>query len=198
MTSQFIVELEKEFGKDIGLHSCMAFENDFRYFLDKIKPKIFVDIGTFKGLSAGFVAKYYADVVYTFDIDRGEGFVGHGVSRKCDQKELEIRYQVWDHLRVKDKIRGFELDPRIQFLGKQAILSQIDFDMALIDGAHEYESVKEDFGLVKRCGAVLFDDFFWAQGNGARKFIEELAAQEGQTEIGKRFVLWRLGNAVKL
>ena len=95
--SKFIKELEKEFGKEIGIHSCMAFENELRYFIDQVKPKGFVDIGTFKGLSAGFVAKYYADIVYTFDIDRGDGarkFIGT-LSRQGDQVELGKRFVLW-------------------------------------------------------------------------------------------------------
>lgn len=193
--SPFVKELEKEFGKEIGVCSCIFFERDLRYFLDKIKPKRFVDIGTYKGLSAGFIAKYYADIVYTFDIDRGKGLTGRGLIGKCGQKELEIRYEIWDYLGVKDKIREFIIKPGIQYQGKKNILSQIKFDMALLDGNHEYKFVKEDFGLVRRCGAVLFDDYFWVQGDNVRIFIWELAMKEKQIEIGQRFVLWRGRNA---
>ena len=192
--SPFIERLEEKFGKEIGVRSCMPLEKDFRYFLNKIKPKRFVDIGTYKGLSAGFVAKYYADIVYTFDIDRGEGMEGHGLIGKCSQKELEIRYKVWDYLGVRDKIKEFIIEPSIQYQEKKNILSQIEFDMALLDGDHQYKYVKEDFGLVRKCGAVLFDDYFWASGDNVRVFIWKLARKGERIEIGKRFVLWRSDN----
>jgi len=190
MKTNFIKELEKKFGKEIGLHSCMLFEKDFRRFLDKIKPKIFVDIGTFKGLSTGFVAKYYADIVYTFDIDRGEGLAGHGLSRKCGQKELEIKYKVWDYLGVRDKIREFILNPSTQYQEKKVILANTQFDMALLDGDHQYKYVKQDFELVKKCGAVIFDDFYWANGDDVRRFLCELSGQGEAIKVGERFALW--------
>jgi len=194
MKTSFIKELEKEFGKEIGLHSCMLFEKDFRQFIDKIKPKIFVDIGTFKGLSAGFVAKYYADIVYTFDIDRGEGLIGHGLSRECGQKELGIKYKVWDYLEVRDKIREFTLNPNTQYQEKKVILDNIQFDMALLDGDHQYKYVKQDFSLVKKCGAVIFDDFYWANGDDVRRFLCELSGHGEAIKVGERFALWRGNN----
>lgn len=193
--SSFIKKLEKVFGKEIGQHSCILFEDEFRYVLNKIKPRIFVDIGTFKGLSAGFVAKYYADIVYTFDIDRGAGLLGYGVSRECSQAELEIKYDIWDYLGVRDKIRDFTVERSIQYQGKKAILDTIEFDMALLDGDHKYQSIKEDFGLTRKCGAVLFDDYFWARFDDVRIFIKQLERQGEQVEIGQRFALWRSSNA---
>ena len=192
--SPFIKRLEKKFGKGIGVGSCLAFESDFRYFLDQIKPKIFVDIGTFKGLSAGFVAKYYADIVYTLDIDRGEGLTGYGISRECGQKELEIKYKVWDYLGVRDKIKEFTLNIDSQYQEKKIILENIEFDMALLDGDHQYKYVKQDFGLVRKCGAVLFDDYYLARADDVRIFISEVERQGEQIEMGVRFVLWRAKN----
>ena len=52
----------------------------------------------------------------------------------------------------------------------------LDFDLVFIDGGHEYDSVKNDFGLARKCcssGVIVFDDFR-NKHSGVKKFIKML------------------------
>lgn len=54
----------------------------------------------------------------------------------------------------------------------------LDFDFAYVDADHTYESVKHDFSLVKKCGRVLFHDYYTKHHPGIKKFIDELPEEE--------------------
>ena len=57
-------------------------------------------------------------------------------------------------------------------------IEALDFDFAYIDADHTYESVKHDFGLTKKCGRVLFHDYYTEHHPGIKKFIDELPKEE--------------------
>ena len=75
--------------------------------------------------------------------------------------------------------------------GKQdeldSLISKTDFDFAYIDADHSYNCVKHDFENVKKCGRVLFHDY-WDSNSEVEKFVKELP-QDELTFI-EPFVYW--------
>jgi len=51
------------------------------------------------------------------------------------------------------------------------------YDLAFIDGNHDYESVKQDFTLLKKLAATLiFHDSQWPPTPGVKKLVDECRA----------------------
>jgi len=132
-----------------------------------------VEIGTYKGITAGVLASVF-DEVYTFDIVR-----------------RPITGSVWKALEVEKKIKYFVFGNKVDLEGKEFNdwidkvnregrvrefiadkLKDIDFDFAYIDAKHD-KNVRSDFKLVENCKYVLFDDYFYP---GVKKFMNEIGA----------------------
>lgn len=145
----------------------------FTRILNEIKPEIVVELGTYRGLSTVILA-FMCEKVYTYDI--------------IYQKDTEF---LWELFKVKNSIEYFYCGPQRDFpipteeflilvrkyrpIIKQAIDDLEYFDFAVIDTYHDYENVKADFELVKRCGKVLFHD--WRDSfPQIGKFMKEIGA----------------------
>jgi hypothetical protein len=162
------------------LGASAARDKAFYEILDKIDFNTAVEIGTYKGLSTVVLASK-AKMVYTFDV--------------YDWEEKDF---IWDSFGFKDKIKSFVLgklkskDMNIKGLDGWAIvghhidriasrqninkkLQTLDFDFAFIDGWHDYENVKKDFEIVKKCGKVLFHDY--TRYLEINKFCDEIGAK---------------------
>lgn len=130
---------------------CMSnIEYNIGKLLNDKKPARILEIGTLKGVSSAYLS-LFADVT-TLDIKH--------------YPETDI---LWEYIGSKDKI-DFRLVRDDEH--KAEIVNDLDFDFAFIDGMHSYESVKSDFNLVKKCGKVLFHDYYpikVAQGNPSQQ-----------------------------
>lgn len=136
--------------------TAVSQEEQFRHFLDKAKPKKILEIGTFNGVSTALLSEY-ADIVYTVDI--------------CEQPW--ITNAVWKHCGCKDKVKSFIVKSTPK---KRKLIESLDFDFAFIDGGHLEESILVDFDLAKRCGKMLFHDY-WKRDDDwddVRHFIDGL------------------------
>lgn len=133
-------DLLEHFGPDAISLSMLGFDGEkiFVDLLKKIKPKKAVEIGTFQGVSAVLLAKY-SEEVFTFDI-----------------KEAPLKYKIWDYFGIRNKIKSFIVKDSEELYKK---LKDLDFDLAFIDGCHDYNTVKADFENVKKCGRVIFHDY---------------------------------------
>jgi predicted O-methyltransferase YrrM len=128
---------------------------DFRIVCKVLDINVAVEIGTFCGTTAAYMAQY-ANKVYTFDV-----------------RNL-YQLKTWEELGLADKIEFHLIKGRDEIA---EILKDIEFDFAFVDGAHEYEDTKADFELVKRCGRVLFHDIEHPRFPGVSKFIDEIGAR---------------------
>jgi predicted O-methyltransferase YrrM len=145
---QFVVENEYNLG-------MTAVRNlDFRTICKVLKLGTVVEIGTFCGATAAYMAQF-ADKVYTFDI-----------------RNLYDR-PTWEKLGLADKIEFHLVKDREEI---RQILDGIDFDFAFIDEDHS-EKVRDSFDLVKRCGRVLFHDIEHPRFPAVSKFIDEIGAR---------------------
>lgn len=146
------------------LYAGSAVSDFFIEFVESLKPDDVIEIGTFHGLSTVALASI-ARHVYTFDIacrdvDYMLGLFGlrNKVSKTAAQQE--------------------QIDFEINLLRKgwgQTWRDRVNFNFAFIDGDHEYEAVRHDFGLVKFCKRVLFHDVH--HGTVKRFVIDELGAK---------------------
>jgi len=105
-----------------------------------------VEIGTYKGVGAAELSQYCKRVI-TFDLKHGK---------------LENAGQTFDRLAFWESlgINNIDLVLVEDDAEKAMILSHMEFDFAVIDGAHDAISkVAFDFDAVKKCGSVLFHDY---------------------------------------
>lgn len=125
--------------------------NDF--FRDK-KIKHLFEIGTYLGVSALMFYRY-VDKVTTIDVWPRTEPIG-----LWDTFEVNIDYNVFSE---QDEIDAYTKD--------------LDFDFAYIDANHDFEYVSHDFSIVKKCGRVLFHDYY-LKSAGVKKFVDELPKDE--------------------
>lgn len=151
-----------------------------KFFRD-LKINIAVEIGTYKGLSASYIAQF-ANEVHTFDVT-----------------DFSEKYKIWKDLEVIDKIFFYVIKGRDKegvvknFKGvvpknKNAkdikmILDKLEFNFAFIDAFHDYKNVKADFELVKKCGRVLFHDIE-PEFKGVHKFANEIGVKTVFHNVG--------------
>ena len=128
---------------------------DFRTVCKVLKLGTAVEIGTFCGATAAYMAQY-ADKVHTFDI------------RNLYDKPT------WEKLGLADKIVFHHVKDCEE---TERILSAIKFDFAFIDDDHTGDTLKKNFEMVKRCGRVLIHDIEHPKFPDVSKFIDEIGAR---------------------
>jgi len=154
-SGDFYKKIAEKFESELrGLPSAVKRETAFRGFLESIRPKRILEIGTCAGVSAALMAQY-ADKVYTID-----------------HKDYDVKYKIWEFLGIRDKIESFIIKTEQE---KAELCKKLNFDLAYIDGDHSYEGIKSDFECVKdRCTRILFDDYKYESSPGVTKFIDEI------------------------
>jgi predicted O-methyltransferase YrrM len=135
-----------------------------------------VEIGTHYGVAACLLAEY--GTVETYDITDDEFTApvirkfGHGRVNRTVRRLTAQEGNAW----------------LIQYLPRQ------HFDLAFIDGDHEYQSVHDNFAAVQHCGRVIFHDYGTGPSfPGVRKFVDSI--QTGRLHIAHPFALWEAKNA---
>lgn len=176
-------EVVARFGAD-GIHfSCLGYDGErkLRYLLDLARSTYSVDrplhvleVGTHRGVSSTIMATSGLDVI-TFDIE-----------------VHPLREEIWEHFNVRTQIDARACEGNADLAKK---VERIAFDIAFIDGNHEYKSVADNFAAVKHCGRVVFHDYEHKRHAGRTvKFVDELPA--GQIIKLTPFALWLSHGAV--
>lgn len=134
----------------------LGFEKEFLSVLDEIIhiPKTMIEIGTCSGISTLYFAQW-ASQISTFDI-----------------QEVEIKHKLWEFFGIKN-ISAYVAKDSTEIA---TILKNLEFDFAFVDGAHDYQSVVQDIAMVKKCGRILFHDYYSLK---IRRAIKKLIAKEG-------------------
>lgn len=118
------------------------------------KYRTALEIGTYRGVGAAEMSQY-CERVHTIDLTFGKIEINRRDGRDATDQTHD-RHTFWAAL----GITNIDLHLVEDEAEKATLINAIDFDFALIDGAHDDPKIiRSDFELVKRCGAVLFHDF---------------------------------------
>lgn len=146
--SPYMKEIMREFGKGaFGRCSACA---EFESFLNDLRgaelakqrpiPKVALEIGSFYGITAALLSQYFDEVIGVTR-DRGE--------------DIKMRDRIVAHLEIKN-LRFVNADDNAH---KAAVIKGLKFDFCYQDGDHTNDT-QADFDLVKRCGRVLFHEYW--------------------------------------
>ncbi len=131
-------EIVTHFGREAYDGTMASHEALIRECFELIKPKVLLEIGTLRGLSAALFARLGMKVI-TVDI-----------------QDDPLRIKVWEYLKVVDNIRAIIISSNLE---KKIQIETCQFDFAFIDADHSYSGVAFDFECTRACGALLFHDY---------------------------------------
>ena len=167
------------------------------FFLREVaskKPKIFLEIGVFHGVTARNVCELL------YQIHGGEfRYIGLDIFEKNDENKSEIipntnfsnpfkqiyfkyikRQDPYTIEAVKDLLKKFKNNVHLIKGNSNKVLKKIDFskiDYVFLDGGHDYETVKNDLDccseVIKNNGTILCDDYNLSYAPGVKKAIDE-------------------------
>lgn len=158
--------LFQHFGADIFRRSAVL--EDFAGFVARtgFRGKRCVEIGTFNGLTTLILARHFDEVV------------------SIDTYPYTAKHRVLEYSGVKN-VRFVDVQDNAE---KAAIINGLDFDAAFSDGNHVSDT-ETDFELVKRCGRVMFHEYYQQQP-AVWNLVKRLRAGGGGFESQGRFALW--------
>lgn len=154
------------FGADVFRRSAAL--EDFAGFLNRhpsFRGKRCVEIGSFNGVTALVLARHFDEVV---SID----------TYPYTMKKLVLEFSGVKNVRFVDVQDNAE---------KAKIIEGLDFDAAFSDGNHVADT-EFDFDLVRRCGRVLFHEYY-EQQPPVWHLVNRLKTQ-GNVETEGKFALW--------
>ena len=172
-------------------------KGDGDFFLNEIKkkkPRYFLEVGVFHGVTARNVCELLDD------IHKGEfKYVGLDLFEKSDQNKSEIipnvnfsnpfkkiyfkyikRQDPYSLKAVEELLKKFKKNVHLIKGNSNQILRKMEMskiDYVFLDGGHDYETVKNDLNLcmevINNGGTVLCDDYNLSYAPGVKKAIDE-------------------------
>ncbi len=172
-------------------------KGDGEFFLEEVRkrrPKIFLEVGVFHGVTARNVCELL------FQIHNNEfKYIGLDLFEKNDENKSEIipntnfsnpfkeiyfkyikRQDPYTIEAVEDLLSKFKNNVHLLKGNSNTILKKIDMtniDYVFLDGGHEYETVKNDLNccneVIKNNGTILCDDYNLSYAPGVKKAIDE-------------------------
>ena len=172
-------------------------KGDGDFFLNEIKkkkPRYFLEVGVFHGVTARNVCELLDD------IHKGEfKYVGLDLFEKSDQNKSEIipnvnfsnpfkkiyfkyikRQDPYSLEAVNDLLKKFKNNVNLIKGNSNQILKKIEMskiDYVFLDGGHEYNTVKNDLNhcieVINNSGTILCDDYNLSYAPGVKKAIDE-------------------------
>ena len=167
------------------------------FFLEEIskkKPKCFLEIGVFHGVTARNICELL------FNIHQDDfKYIGLDLFEKNNENENEVipntnfnnplkkiyfqfikKQDPYSLEAVNDLLKKFKNNIYLIKGNSNKILKNIDMskiDYVFLDGGHEYETVKNDlnncFEVIEKNGTILCDDYNLGSALGVRKAIDE-------------------------
>ena len=172
-------------------------KGDGDFFLEEIKkkkPKFFLEVGVFHGVTARNVC----ELLYQIHKDDFK-YIGLDLFEKNDENKTEIipntkfsnplkkiyfkyikRQDPYSLESVKDLLKKFHRNVHLITGNSNKVLNKIDMskiDFVFLDGGHDYNTVINDLNncvdVVKRGGTILCDDYNLSYAPGVKKAIDE-------------------------
>ena len=170
---------------------------DGDFFLNEIKkkkPKSFLEVGVFHGVTARNVCELLQNI-HNGDFK----YVGLDLFEKSDQNKSEIipninfsnplkkiyfqyikRFDPYSVKAVEDLLKDFKKNVHLIKGNSNQILKKIEMskiDYVFLDGGHDYETVKNDLNncidVINNNGTILCDDYDLSYAPGVKKAIDE-------------------------
>jgi len=172
-------------------------KGDGNFFLAEIKtkkPKVFLEVGVFHGVTARNVCELL------FKIHKNDfKYIGLDLFEKNDENKSEIipntnfsnplkqiyfkyikKQDPYTLEAVKDLLKKFENNIHLIKGNSNKVLKKIDMskiDYVFLDGGHDYQTVKNDLNncdeVIKNNGTILCDDYNLSYAPGVKKAIDE-------------------------
>ena len=172
-------------------------KGDGEFFLQEIKkrkPKFFLEVGVFHGVTARNVCELLSEI-HKNDFK----YIGLDLFEKNDENKSEIipntnfsnplkqiyfkyikRQDPYTIEAVKDLLSNFKDNIHLIKGNSNTVLKKIDMtkiDYVFLDGGHDYETVKNDLDccreVVDNNGTILCDDYNLSYAPGVKKAIDE-------------------------
>ena len=172
-------------------------KDDGKFFLDEIKkkkPKFFLEVGVFHGVTARNVCELLSNI-HKDDFK----YIGLDLFEKNDENKSEVipntnfsnpikqfyfkyikRQDPYTIEAVEDLLRKFKNKVHLIKGNSNSVLKKIDMskiDYVFLDGGHDYETVKNDLDncseVIENNGTVLCDDYNLSYAPGVKKAIDE-------------------------
>ena len=172
-------------------------KSDGKFFLEEIKkkrPKYFLEIGVFHGVTARNVC----ELLSTIHNDNFK-YIGLDIFEKNHENKSEIipntnfsnplkqiyfkyikRQDPYTLEAVEDLLKRFRNNVNLIKGNSNTILKNMDMskiDYVFLDGGHEYETVKNDLNscseVIDNNGTILCDDYNLSYAPGVKKAIDE-------------------------
>ena len=167
------------------------------FLLDEVrkeKPKIFLEIGVFHGVTARNICellyqthkndfKYIGlDLFKENEENRNEVIPNNTFNNPL--KRIYFKYikkqNPYSLEAVRDLLKKFEKNVHLIQGNSNKVLKKIDMskiDYVFLDGGHEYNTVKDDLDncieVIKKGGSVLCDDYNLGSAPGVKRAIDE-------------------------
>ena len=173
------------------------------FFLEEIakkKPKFFLEIGVFHGVTARNVCELLSSI-------HGSNFkyIGLDLFEENDENKNEVipnttfssnplkhfyykyikRQNPYSLEAVKELLKKFDNNVHLIKGNSNKVLNKIDMskiDYVFLDGGHEYNTVLNDlnccFDVINNNGTVLCDDYDLQQAPGVKKAIDEFVKKK--------------------
>lgn len=153
--------------------------------ISKLKPKVIVEIGTFKGGTLFLLSRFSSNsaLIISLDLPTWNIKGGYGYLRNKLYKSFRLKDQKL-YLLAKNSHKSSTLNEVKNILNKRKI------DVLFIDGDHTYNGVKQDFNmycpLVKKDGLIVFHDIVVHQAKEnchVNEFWNEIKEKYNHQEI---------------
>ena len=172
------------------------------FFLEEIakkKPKFFLEIGVFHGVTARNVCELLSNIH-----GNDYKYVGLDLFEESDENKDEVipnttfssnplkqfyykyikRQNPYSLEAVKELLKKFDNNVHLIKGNSNKVLNKIDMakiDYVFVDGGHEYNTVHNDlnccFDVINNNGTVLCDDYDLQQAPGVKKAIDQFVKE---------------------
>lgn len=161
----------------------------FKRIIDEIKPKVIVEVGSWKGASAVHMANLCDAEIYCVDTWLGdvvnwirmEEGIHPGTHLKLNDKGFPTVYEeFWNNTKDYKQIHPLIM---VSWQGAKFLAyKQIFPDLIYIDASHHYDDVKRDayayWHILHDGGVMIFDDYINLAWKGVRQAVDEFMAEK--------------------
>lgn len=179
-------------------HGYFINESQLNQVIQTKQPKVFIELGTWLGMSTRNIARQISDDCVFFTVDH---FLGSNESAHQVQnaEKIPVLFEKFlsnvIHAGLCHKIKPLRLSTSeaAEYFKK----NHIKADIIYVDAAHDYDSVYKDLitylPLLNEDGILCGDDWGWGDDLPVQRAVIKFANENGFfVEIGNNYWFWKL------